>query len=433
MAAFHDTSLVPALLVAVAREKRTGVLEILAEGTTTLLYFDGGRVVFAEAGTLSETLGRVLVAEGRLTQEQYAAVIERMTAALVDAEQLRFGETAVAMGFLTGAGVHEALELQVRRKLLRCMQWEEAECRFADHPDALEGITRYPSDVEFLVVEGIRRYWDRARTDVVLAPLLDRWLRLVVSRDVLNDRYRLGADEARFVQKLDGAGTLREALRLGPVDDLRARQILVALLLTEALEIHEHRASAMPSLAPPMRVEVESLRRRADRLAGRIRRAMQDRRAAAAESAAAQSAVAEPITEEQAQLDDKRARLEGERAFQQGRRQMVYGAWPLAAKELRKAAKLCPAMVEYQLYAAWADAQASAAPAERAEELYELCQRALKEDRDLAFGWYVKGRLAMDADDELRALRCFRRATRLDPKDVEAARWHRTLKKRFES
>src|SRR5262245_4220178 len=44
------------------RELRmTGVLTVAAEGVTTVFYLGGGRVMFAEGGTLRESLGRILV------------------------------------------------------------------------------------------------------------------------------------------------------------------------------------------------------------------------------------------------------------------------------------------------------------------------------------------------------------------------------------
>ncbi len=54
-------------MIAVQRERRSGVCEVEAEGTRTYLYFDRGKLVFAEQGTLGDTLGRVRVRTGKLT------------------------------------------------------------------------------------------------------------------------------------------------------------------------------------------------------------------------------------------------------------------------------------------------------------------------------------------------------------------------------
>lgn len=115
--------LVAALLLAQA-ERRSGVFDVHAEGARTQVFLSDGSVVFAEQGTLGDTLGRVLVREGKLTTEQYTAAIQRMVQGLVESEQMRFGEVAVELGFLMQEQVNEALATQVRHKVLRCLMYE---------------------------------------------------------------------------------------------------------------------------------------------------------------------------------------------------------------------------------------------------------------------------------------------------------------------
>jgi len=76
----------------------TGQLEVASEGVHTLLYFVEGQLVYAEGGTLSDTLGRVLTREGTLTRDQYVEVLKQMTDALVEHEEMRFGEVAIGLG-----------------------------------------------------------------------------------------------------------------------------------------------------------------------------------------------------------------------------------------------------------------------------------------------------------------------------------------------
>ena len=87
----------------------TGQLEVASEGVHTLLYFVEGQLVYAEGGTLSDTLGRVLTREGTLTREQYVEVLQQMTDALVEHEEMRFGEVAIRLGYLSPQQVTEGL------------------------------------------------------------------------------------------------------------------------------------------------------------------------------------------------------------------------------------------------------------------------------------------------------------------------------------
>src|SRR4051812_28212504 len=109
-------------LLALRKERRSGVLTVESEGIKTFVYLDQGMPVFAEEGTHGETLGRLLVRQGKLTQAQYVDVIGKMTDALFINEQLRFGEVAVELGYLTEGQVSKALADQIRWKIVRVFQ-----------------------------------------------------------------------------------------------------------------------------------------------------------------------------------------------------------------------------------------------------------------------------------------------------------------------
>src|SRR5689334_10639867 len=96
-------------MLALQAEKRTGVLEVRAEGIRTLVYLSEGRPSYAEEGTLDETLGRLLLRKRKLTYSDYKRVINQMSQAMIRGEQLRFGEAVVALGLLTDADVGDAL------------------------------------------------------------------------------------------------------------------------------------------------------------------------------------------------------------------------------------------------------------------------------------------------------------------------------------
>ena len=66
-------------LFALRKSEQTGILEVEGEGVCTLIYLLRGVPVLAEEGTLGETLGRLLLREDRINQDQYAHIIAHMT------------------------------------------------------------------------------------------------------------------------------------------------------------------------------------------------------------------------------------------------------------------------------------------------------------------------------------------------------------------
>ena len=92
-------SLIKAVRELVAN-RRTGVLDVRADGVGTRIYFEAGKPVFAEDDAPGETFGRLLVRQGVITNDQFVLVIDAMTLAAKGDNPLRFGEVAVGSGRL---------------------------------------------------------------------------------------------------------------------------------------------------------------------------------------------------------------------------------------------------------------------------------------------------------------------------------------------
>src|SRR5579863_561800 len=110
-----------AAMLAAQAGRRAGAFNVSAAGVTTHIFFSQGNVVFADQGTLGDTLGRILLRDGLLTSDQYAAALDYMTRRLIDPEPMRFGEALVELGVLDTDEVTAALAAQVRRKVTRCL------------------------------------------------------------------------------------------------------------------------------------------------------------------------------------------------------------------------------------------------------------------------------------------------------------------------
>lgn len=145
------------------RARASGILEVRREGVTTLLYLDEGEPVFAESSALAETLGRVLLLEGKLTEAQYAEVVRRMTESIVEAEPMRFGEVAVALGFVHPVTIQEALSSQVRRRLLACVGPGPQIRHWLPDTSIVDDVGSFPQDVPRLLAEGVASLSDAER------------------------------------------------------------------------------------------------------------------------------------------------------------------------------------------------------------------------------------------------------------------------------
>jgi tetratricopeptide (TPR) repeat protein len=291
------------------RARASGILEVRREGVTTLLYVDDGVPVFAESSALAETLGRVLLLEGKLTEAQYAAVVHRMTESIVEAEPMRFGEVAVALGFVNPITIQEALCSQVRRRLLACVGPGPQVRHWLPDTSIVDEVGSFPQDVPRLLAEGVASLGESERE--ALHVMLGRPTIGGVDPDPIA-YYGLPPSDARAWRQRSELPSDHELLaRLAILDGLTERGRTSAQVPTPA----EERAAwliAERQVAERAAAERDAAERAAERAAAD--RAELERRAAesaAAERAAFDRAVAE--REERAAFE-RAERMAAERA-----------------------------------------------------------------------------------------------------------------------
>lgn len=412
-------------MLALQRERATAVVEVEAGDVRTFVYFRGGRAIFAEEGTLGETLGRLLVEQGLLTAEQYSRVIERMTAHLIESEQLRFGEVVVELGLLTIDQVQAALADQVQRKIARCFAWESATLDVRHDAELLAGAAQFPCTIEPLVLEAVRRFFDARRIEATLAPALDAYVALAEDAAGVGERFKLSGPELRVVEALDGTRTLRDLLaRGGPIDPAPLAAALLTAGVVEVLRAPRPRSAVQPP-PPVTRPAAPAARERPAAPSPKVSAASP--RTPAPLGGARRSS---------RPPDVQRARLEAEQAFQRGKAALAAHHVARAVTELRQATKLYPDAAEYQLHLAWAEFRALEDPDQIVRQrpvLKAIALSALQKDRGLAIAHFIAGQVALLDDDTVAAERFFKIAFKLDPSNRDAERHVRLLARRAQT
>lgn len=395
-------------LLAIHHEQRTGLLDVVRFGVRTILYFKAGTLVFAEQGTLGETLGRIMLEKKLLTEEQYATVIERMTDAIFQSEGMRFGEVAIQLGFIGPEIITEALREQTRRKFLNSLDWVRAQFQWEDAEEAVDEVAHFPSPFDALLLDGIRATWSDEQYAALLAPLLDLVPVLLSDPAELIARFGWDSRALRLLRRVDGVVTLRGLLEPGPMRGHEVRAVLAALLLFADMTVAERVLTPQPAAVPA---------------------------APAAPVPSPKAVVRPPAPAARAAApapDVRRSRLEAESAFLLGKQHLAASHLQKAAEELRRAATLYPEAIEYELYASWVEMRLTRSedPRERRRALHELAVRAIEADRKLAIAHHVLGHVLLAEQDLAGALDCFLLARELDPTNSDAEDQIRLLRRR---
>lgn len=388
------------LLKELAARTETGVLEVCGEGLSTVVYLSAGIPVFAEEGSLGETLGRVLIRQGKLTPDQYSAVIERMTTSMMDSEQLRFGEVAVALGFVTLAEIDAGLREQVRAKVARCVQWRDPDLTFRSDAEAVSDVPHYPWPVASVIWAGIRRYFDPARCQEVWRNASERYPELTSDPEAIGESLGLGPEQVAFLKRLDGTRPAARAIEASSLDVVLGHQLLATLLLLDAAVLSDEPAApssrrwpgplpAPPFTHPPAPAPEPPTSRRTEPRQG-------------------------------AAVERHRARLTGERSFQEGKRRLLAGELGEAETALAEAVRLCPTASEYEVYLEWTRfslLEDSTQRLLRRRDLRAVAVRSLRQDPTLGVAHYVLAELSLlDGNDE-GAQQALRMALRVEPRN----------------
>jgi hypothetical protein len=186
----------------------SAILDIIKEPVKKRFFFRNGMPVAASSNILNEVLGRLLMQEGVINQQQYQTSLETVLK-----EKKRHGEVLISMGLLTPEALDEFLALQLKRRLFKLFDWDEGSYRYikTDLPPSVPSRHFHPAS---LILEGISLgFYPVAKIRSGLSGWLDKKALLCLEgSDYRLDDFRLNLQEKRFAESVDGNKTLSQAL-----------------------------------------------------------------------------------------------------------------------------------------------------------------------------------------------------------------------------
>lgn len=213
------------------RKDVSAVLDIIKEPIKKRFYFRQGIPVAASSNILNEVLGRLLMQEGVITQQQYETSLETVLK-----EKKRHGEVLIGMGLLTPEALEDFLALQLKRRLFKLFDWDEGSYRYikTDLPGNIPSRPFHPAS---LILEGISLgFYPAVKIRTGLDGLLDKKIALSLDGSAYRlDDFRLNLQEKRFAESIDGSRTLAEALDGSDLLRHRGESIALSLVKTGLL------------------------------------------------------------------------------------------------------------------------------------------------------------------------------------------------------
>ncbi len=214
-------------------DKATGLLHLQHQSAKKIIYIKDGYPIFARSNVLSECLGRMLVKEGALTQDECDLSVERSRAS----GRLQ-GTELIEMGVLTPEDLNDALVRQVTDKLLSTFAWRSGTLQFESGKAFKKEVTQIRMSPANLIMQGINRYWSLTQLDTFLFPFDDEYLRQATNPHYRFQDIQLSKRGDAVFRACQGQKTLQQILDHYPLARREVQRVIAALLISEMLEHH---------------------------------------------------------------------------------------------------------------------------------------------------------------------------------------------------
>ncbi len=206
----------------------SGELVVLEKGSSRSIFFERSQVISAKSSVEGERVGEVLYRYGALTLDQVAQTAKAVTA------ELRFGEAAVRLGFVSRERLYHLMGKQIEEIVFAVLRVGDGMFYFLETYDESRLATRQNVAVHALLMEGVRRM-DETRYFRDRIPSDQHVPERVHGRDPPPEEL------SRVYEAIDGVRSVAEIGRVVGQGEFEVTQALFQLLQSGLVVVHTPR------------------------------------------------------------------------------------------------------------------------------------------------------------------------------------------------
>jgi DNA-binding response OmpR family regulator/tetratricopeptide (TPR) repeat protein len=236
----------PEVLAQLYRVKASGGLLLRRGRIKKIVYLKDGYPTFVKSNLLSECLGRILVREKMISEEE----CERSLELLPRSNGKMQGTVLIEMGALSPHNLVFGLQLQLEQKLFDIFSWPDGDYQFNARVEAPPQAVQLDMSLASIVYEGIRRKFSDDLIKDLLEPFIDLYLGVHPDPGHRFQEIPLEADERTLVALIDGRRTMREVIEQSALPPKNARQLVYALLAAEMVQPARRPSKVAVTLEP---------------------------------------------------------------------------------------------------------------------------------------------------------------------------------------
>ncbi|HEV8266778.1 MAG TPA: DUF4388 domain-containing protein [Thermoanaerobaculia bacterium] len=233
----------PEVLLTVHHYKVPGVVSAVKEGVEKKIFIWDGDVIFASSGDRRDSLGDVLLASGRITQEQFDKSVEIL---LFSSGGKRHGEILVDMGAVKPDELFSIVVSQVRQILYSMFDWEDGEFTFQVGQYRTDEIIQLHIPARQAILQGIKAMTNPKHVVHLLGPSWTLFDPSYAGADISD--IGLEPTEIRFLSQVDGVRTLKELIGMGPGDAAHNAKLVYGFFILRLITRRETTAKSIKKL-----------------------------------------------------------------------------------------------------------------------------------------------------------------------------------------
>jgi len=209
--------------------RKTGRLVIRQAALERNIYWNDGEIVFASSNSAEDSLGRFLLRNGKISNEQFDESKRRLT------PELRHGKLLVQMGFLSPKDLWWGVKNQVLEILYALFAWKSGTFSFFEGPLDLQERITLSINTSSIIMEGIRRMDETARIKEKITSL-ELIFQQVPGAAPNLEELDLTPTEMNIFHEIDGARTIRDLIGMHDLTEFDVSRILFQLLSARLIE-----------------------------------------------------------------------------------------------------------------------------------------------------------------------------------------------------
>jgi len=241
----------PEVLSQLYRWKATGALLLRRGRIKKIVYLKDGYPIFVKSNLLSECLGRILVREKMITEEECEKSLESLKTQPVKQQ----GTVLIEQGAISPHNLVFGLQLQLEQKLFDIFSWPDGDYQFNAKIEIPTQTIHLDMSLATIVSEGVRRKFTDQQVVDLLEPFQDLYLGLHAEPLHRFQEIPLEVDERQLVALIDGRRTMREVVEKSKLPKKLSQKLIYSLVAAEVIQPMTRPAKTpqtleLPPLAP---------------------------------------------------------------------------------------------------------------------------------------------------------------------------------------